>query len=49
MEFTRTYSNDNRYVVRNGISYSEAIDPIGSNREYIEGEKIPMVETIVEE
>ena len=38
-EFTRTYSNDNRYVVRDGISYDEAVDPAEYGRTYTEGEK----------
>ena len=37
-EFVRTYSDENRYVVRDGVSYVEAIDPIDSGREYTEGE-----------
>ena len=37
-QFTRTYSTEGRYVVRDGTSYSEAVDPIGSGREYAEGE-----------
>lgn len=37
-EFTRTYSDEGRYVVRDDVEYSEAVDPIGSGREYTEGE-----------
>jgi hypothetical protein len=37
-EFIRTYSNEMRYVVRDGIAYSEANDPAEFNRTYIEGE-----------
>lgn len=40
-EFIRTYSDDGRYVVRDGVSYSEAIDPIGTGRVYTEGEIMP--------
>lgn len=40
-EFIRTYSDEGRYVVRDGVSYSEAIDPIGTNRVYTEGEIMP--------
>lgn len=40
-EFTRTYSDAGRYVVRDGISYEDAIDPSEFNRTYIEGELIP--------
>lgn len=37
-DFIRTTSDENRYVVRDGISYSEAIDPVDSGREYTEGD-----------
>lgn len=37
-QFTRTYSDSNRYVVRDGISYSEACDPAEFGREYTEGD-----------
>lgn len=40
-EFTRTYSDAGRYVIRDGISYEDAIDPSEFNRTYIEGELIP--------
>ena len=40
-DFIRTYSDEGRYVVRDGVSYSEAIDPIGTNRVYTEGEIMP--------
>lgn len=43
-DFVRTYSDENRYVVRDGVSYSEAIDPIGTNRVYTEGDIMPDVE-----
>lgn len=36
-EFTRTYSDSNRYVVRDGVSYSEACDPAEYGRTYTEG------------
>lgn len=32
----RTYSDDGKYIVRDGISYSEAIDPAELNRQYME-------------
>ena len=35
--FTRTWSDANRYVVRDGIEYSEAIDPAEFGRTYTEG------------
>ena len=34
-EFTRTWSDANRYVVRDDISYEEANDPSDFNRIYI--------------
>lgn len=40
-EFIRTYSDSNRFVVRDGVSYSEAIDPLESGRVYTEGEVMP--------
>ena len=39
-EFTRTYSDENRYVVRDGISYEEACDPTEFGRTYTEGDII---------
>ena len=36
--FTRTYSDAHRYVVRDGIEYSEANDPAEFGRVYEEGE-----------
>lgn len=38
--FIRTYSDSNCYVVRDGISYEEAIDPAEFNRIYTEGDII---------
>lgn len=37
-QFTYTYSDSNRYVVRDGISYAEAYDPAEFGRTYTEGE-----------
>lgn len=39
-QFTRTYSDSHRYVVRDGVSYSEANDPTEFNRTYTEGDLI---------
>ena len=36
-KFVRTYSDEGRYIVRDGISYNEAIDPFDSGRVYTEG------------
>lgn len=38
--FIRTYSDAGRYVVREGVEYSEAIDPAEFGRTYTEGEVI---------
>lgn len=38
--FIRTYSDAGRYVVRDGISYEEAIDPAEFGRQYTEGDLI---------
>ncbi|MBP5720415.1 MAG: hypothetical protein J6W82_05065 [Bacteroidales bacterium] len=40
-EFTRTYSDSGRYVVRDGVEYSEACDPAEFGRTYTEGELMP--------
>jgi hypothetical protein len=37
-DFVRTYSDENRYVVREGIDYSEACDPAEFGRTYTEDE-----------
>ena len=43
-EFTKTYSDAGRYVVRDGQIYEEACDPSEFNRTYTEGDVIPMLE-----
>lgn len=43
-QFVRTYSNANRYVVRDGVAYSEANDPAEFGRVYTEGDLIPKTE-----
>lgn len=40
-DFIRTYSNSGRYVVRDGVSYSEACDPAELGRTYTEGALLP--------
>lgn len=40
-DFTHTYSNSGRYVVRDGIAYAEAYDPSQFGRTYTEGDLIP--------
>lgn len=44
-EFTRTYSDAGRLVVRDGEAYDEAIDPVNSGRVYTEGDLIPSDES----
>lgn len=39
-DFTRTISDENRYVVRDGITYTEAYDPTELGRTYTEGDLI---------
>ena len=43
-QYKRTYSDEGRYVVREGVAYEEAIDPIDTDREYTEGELIPEID-----
>lgn len=40
-DFIRTYSDSNRYVMRDGIEYEEACDPAEFGRQYTEGSLIP--------
>ena len=40
-DFIRTTSDSGRYVVRDGVSYSEACDPAEFGRTYTEGELMP--------
>lgn len=40
-DFIRTHSDNNCYVVRDGIAYSEACDPAVFGRAYTEGERMP--------
>lgn len=41
-QYTKTHSDDGRYVVRNGVNYISAVDPIGSFRVYSEGDVYPI-------
>lgn len=41
-DFIKTYSDDGRYVVRDGVEYSEACDPAEFGRVYTEGEVMPV-------
>lgn len=50
VQFVRTYSDSGRYVVRDGVSYDEAIDPAELGRTYTEGDLIPIEgDSIVDE
>lgn len=40
-DFVRTYSDAGYYVVREGVSYSEACDPAEFGRQYTEGDLMP--------
>lgn len=42
--FIRTYSDSGHYVVRNGVEYSEAIDPVEFGRQYTEGNQMEVNE-----
>ena len=44
-DFVRTYSNAGRYVVRDGVEYSEACDPAEYGRQYTEGDLMPVDDT----
>ncbi len=43
-DFIRTYSDANRFVVRDGVEYSEACDPAEFGRTYTEGDIMPTEE-----
>ncbi len=47
--FNRVYSDSGRYVVRDGVSYSEACDPSEFGRTYTEGDIMPVEEGEAEE
>lgn len=44
-DFIRTVSDAGRYVVRDGVSYSEACDPAEFDRQYTEGDVMPADES----
>ena len=44
-QFIRTFSDSGCYVVRDGVEYSEAIDPAELGRQYTEGDSVEMTET----
>lgn len=43
-EFTRTWSDEGRYVVRDGVAYEDACDPSEFGRTYTEGDLIQVEE-----
>ncbi len=45
-QFTHTYSDEGRYVVRDGVAYENAMDPSEFGRTYTEGDLIPVEEDI---
>lgn len=50
IEYQRTYSDAGLIIERNGVQYSEAIDPIGIERIYIEtDELLPDIELETED
>lgn len=44
ISYERTYSDSGRYVCRDGQQWEEAVDPLGSGREYTEGDLAPDAE-----
>ena len=46
-ELTRAYSDAGYYIERDGVMYSEAVDPINSGREYTETDQL--IETEIQE
>ena len=47
--YTKTYSDAGYYIERSGIHYAEAIDPLGSGREYTETDKLIETESATTE
>lgn len=47
--YTKTYSDAGYYIERNGIHYTEAIDPLGSGREYTETDTLIETESATTE
>ena len=47
--FNRVFSDEGRYVVRDGVYYSEACDPAEFGRTYTEGDLMPVEEGEAEE
>lgn len=47
VEYDYTYSDAGMMIERNGARYSEAVDPLGSGREYTETDEV--IEAVTEE
>ena len=47
--YTKTYSDAGYYIERNGVHYAEAIDPLGSGREYTETDTLIETESATTE
>ena len=47
--YTKTYSDAGFYIERNGVHYAEAIDPLGSGREYTETDTLIETESATTE
>lgn len=43
-ELLHQYSDEGRYLIRDGVIYTDAVDPIDSGRTYTEGEIMEDVE-----
>lgn len=39
-EYEKTFSDSGKYIERDGEKYSEAIDPVGTGRTYVESEEL---------
>lgn len=40
IQYDRSYSDCGFYIEREGVKYSEAIDPLDSGREYVETDEL---------
>lgn len=40
IQLNRNYSDSNYYIERDGVKYTEAIDPMGTDRIYIKTEEV---------
>lgn len=49
VQMTKTYSNINHYVERDGVRYEEAHDPVAMNRTYTETDEVIVVVEFADE